>query len=469
MKGHEYGVASGPILISSGEGGDKASLAGVLRRGKVLGGARSFKNRDLSLFVRNEFRSIRNSKRIADRIGARFHHYNRHGQREPLAVPKTDQLITLKVHPGYRDNYARYLQVVRNIAFRETPVARRLRLQRLQEELLDPQTSEMAAVRLEAIGEDAVPFLKRGLKSPLLEVRFNAAVALAYLDDASGVHVLAEAARGEPAFRVFAFAALSAVDDAESHLALRDLVHERSAETRYGAFRALSVLDAHDAVIRGENLNDQFQLHVIESPTEPMIHLTKRRRPEVVIFHAQQQFETPLVVRAGRRIQVTALANSDTITVSRFEVGKDDRREEVPTNVADVIRKVVDLGASYPDVVQMLVQAERQHNLAGHIAIDALPRAGRFYERPQPELAGRPTQRARIGNSSRTPNLFDAGDDAPRDNTRADVSFDASSRQRASGDSGKATAVKLADKQTEHSTEPKSDRFGLVRRLLRAN
>ena len=49
--------------------------------------------------------------------------------------------------------------------------------------------------------------------------------------------------------------------------------------------------------------------------------------------------------------------------------------------MADVIRTSVALGASYPDIVQMLVQAQRQQNVPGQIAIDAVPRTGRAHFR----------------------------------------------------------------------------------------
>ena len=54
--------------------------------------------------------------------------------------------------------------------------------------------------------------------------QFYAAEALAYLDETSAVGVLAEVARDEPAFRVNALAALSAMDDATAYDALRSLL-----------------------------------------------------------------------------------------------------------------------------------------------------------------------------------------------------------------------------------------------------
>ena len=378
MKGHDYAIAKGPILVSTGEGAKESSLAGLLQRGRIPGGARSTTERNLALFLRNDYRGFRNSQGITKQIGARFFSYNRHGQREPLAVAKTDQQIELKVHPRYRENHARFLRVVRAIPRRETDVARRLRMQKLEMEMANPQLANRAALKLEAIGEPAIPFLKRVIKNDDLKVQFHAAMALAYLDDPAGIKVLARAAKEEPAMRAFAFATLSTIEDAEAHIQLKQLMQETSAETRYGAFRALNILDKYDPAIAGEDMNGQFSLHLVESDTEPvMIHLSHHKQPEVVLFGAKQKFETPLVVSAGKRIRVMAKPGSESVVVSKYQIGEEDRREEVPRNVADVIRAVVDLGASYPDVVQMLVQAERQHNLEGTIAIDAIPDANR--------------------------------------------------------------------------------------------
>jgi flagellar basal body P-ring protein FlgI/HEAT repeat protein len=386
LAGFAFAKAKGPVLITAGEG-DAADNAGILGRGRIVGGAISLKERDLSIYLRNDFKTIRNSTRIADAIGERFYAYNKHGLREKLAEPKTDQKIVLKILPRYKDNYPRYLQVVRNIAFREDKVARQVRMQKLEEELKDPPQAERAALQLEAIGPDAIPILRTGLKSKSREVRFHAATALAYLGTPDGLPHLAEAAREEPAFRVFAFAAMAASDDVSANMLLRELMNERSAETRYGAFRALTTMDPDDPFVRGEEMNGEFKLHVLHTTGEPMAHITNRRKAEVVLFGARQQLKPPLALRAGNHILVTAAAGSDTAVLSRFAVGEEDRKKEVSLELADVIRAAAELDAKFPDIAQMLSQAHHQHNLEGRLEIDALPEAGRTYYRPAEETA----------------------------------------------------------------------------------
>ena len=130
--------------------------------------------------------------------------------------------------------------MVRAIALRETPGERVVRIESLKGQLLDPVTTARAAIQLEAIGEDGAHVLREGLNSPDLEVRFYAAEALAYLDHEEAAPVLADTALRESAFRWHALTALSAMDHVQAYEALNELLHVPSAETRYGAFRALA-------------------------------------------------------------------------------------------------------------------------------------------------------------------------------------------------------------------------------------
>ncbi len=421
LKGHPYARASGPLLLAgTGSSNGSAAAERLQKKGRVLGGGFVLKERELAIHLRNEYRSIRNSTRISEAIGKRFHHFDQHGIKKPMAEAKTDQKLTLDVHPRYKDNYPRYLQVIRHIAFRETPVGQRVRMQRLHDELLTGETADRAALQLEAIGKDSIPILKVGLKSGLIEVRFHSALALAYLDDAEGLPALAEAAKDERAFRVFALAGMSTVDDAQAHLLLRDLMSEPSAETRYGAFRALWTLDKNDPFIRGvpmglpevEEVTEEnkaafkagWMLHVLQTKGEPLTHCTLRTRPEVVLFGAGQKFVPPLVLSAGRKILITAQPGNEKVTIVKFSPNKADERREVSLRVADVLQAADELGATYPDIVQLLAQASEQRNLEAKLENDALPESGRIYARPAQNE--KPGSKSKVGREHLSPNIF---------------------------------------------------------------
>jgi flagellar basal body P-ring protein FlgI len=463
---HDFATAVGPILVGSSHG-NAADQAGVLRRGRVVaGGTWKWEDRNLDLYLRNDVRSERNSVRIAAAIGRRFFDYDRHGQRVPLAEAKTDQKIVLKIMPKYRDNFPRYLEVIRKIAFRETDVARAVRIRALKWDLLEPESSAQAALKLEAIGEQGIPTLKTGLKSNDPQVRFHSAEALAYLGDSSGLQALFEAARDQYAFRIFALAALASLEDPEVHAKLRDLMDVESAETRYGAFRALTTLDKNDPFVRGEDLNHQFRLHILRTDGPPMVHITNCKKAEVVLFGRDQEVKTPLFARAGKEIVVSATPGADGITLTRFEVGHEDQRKRVSKQLHDVIRGLTELGATFPDVNQFLVEADRQQNLAGRLEIDALPRAGRSYEPPDQGIAGKHRkQKNPVGNAENGPNMFAMGHDKKskmkaedQDDTGKDDSSQADSPPKrkkstpADGDSA-ATGSASAKKSPDNSSQ----------------
>lgn len=376
--GHVLGIAEGPVLVDPSADPERDSALST--RGRVLGGGVAQKSRSLGLVLSHQHRSVRNSQLIGAAINRRFYtHIN--GRKQGVANPKTDEFIELVLHPRYKDNVARYMRVVRNIAINESAHNLQDRLLLLEHQLADPLTAATAAIRLEAVGSDqATEILKGGLQSADPEVRFYAAEALAYLDDTAAVPTLAVVARDEPAFRVNALAALSAMDDVMAYDALRELLSVSSAETRYGAFRALSAMNDRDALVRGEMLGGQFSYHVLDVPGPDMVHVTRSHRPEIVLFGQDQHFKLPLVLDAGQNILINGQSGGQ-ITVSRFAPGVEPEQRTVATSVDAVIRAVVELGGTYPDVVQALQQAKQDGALTSRFLVDALPEPGRQYDR----------------------------------------------------------------------------------------
>ena len=219
-QGNVYGVAEGPVLVDP-SADDKEDPA-IATHGVVLGGGVVTKSRSLGLVINHEYKSVRLSQAIANAVNHRFYTYVE-GRKQGVANPKTDEFIDLITHPRYKDNVGRYMRVLRNVAVSESPGELQARLSLLEHQLADPLTAANAAIRLEAIGsEQAIQVLTQGAASADPEVRFYAAEALAYLDQTAGVGPLADVARNEPAFRVNALAAPSAMDDVIAYDSLRE-------------------------------------------------------------------------------------------------------------------------------------------------------------------------------------------------------------------------------------------------------
>lgn len=419
IKGHEYAVAHGAILTALGSGGNTRDAPAMLRRGSIPGGAVSKTERNLEIILRNDFRGFKTSQRIENAISSRLHHYNNYGQRIPMAEAKTDIMLELMVHPLYRNNFPRYQQMIRSIALKETPVARRMRIEKLSRDILEPSKAAATALQLEAIGRDAIPFLQAALLSTDLEVRFHAAQSLAYLEDSSGVEVLKQAAIEEPAFRVYSLAALSVVADADGVIAMRELLGTKDLETRYGAVRALKENNPGDHALGTKEFANQFVLHAIDSDGPPAAHVVRYRAPEIVVFGTHQELQLPCFLKAGNNIQIIGKAGDDKVTISRHAINEQDTRRRVSsTNLIEIIETIAALGANYPDVVQMMLEAEKQHNLAGELGIDRLPQAGRMFKRG----FGESGSRAKLGTPSLTPGLFDRVDESEREQEPEDKS-----------------------------------------------
>lgn len=375
--GHVLALATGPVMVDPAADAKQDGV--LLGRGRILGGGVALKSRPLGLVLKPGKQNVLNSSRVANAINKRFHTFHK-GIKVGVAKAKTDEYIELKVHPDYRNNIPHYVQVVRAVALKEPPTMRMQRIATLRERLLDPATAANAAIELEALGNDGVDPLLEAVRSEDREVRFCSAQALAYLGRREAADPLGETARQDPAFRVFALNALSGMHDLAAYEQLRELLAAPSAETRYGAFRALWAMNPNEALVLGERLGGQFSYHVLNTGGPPMIHVTRNRRPEIVLFGRGQRFRTPLAVNAGNQIMVTG-SGPDEISVSKFAVGKPDQKRLVSTEVDEVIRAIVELGGTYPDVVQALQEAKAGGALPSRFEVDALPKAGRPYHR----------------------------------------------------------------------------------------
>ena len=366
--GHELGVAEGLLLVDPVSSGTLDSKSGL----RALVPGVSLTDRELGLIIAAEHRSFAMSKRLGDWINRRFNTVIK-GVKRGVANPKTDRYIELQVPHLYRHNLGRYVRVVQCVAVIEPPEGRHARMQLLARQLADPVTAPAAALRLEAIGKDAIPTLREALESDDDEIRFAAAEALAYLGESLAATHLADAARTLRSARPAALAALSVLDDARGIDALEDLLTSRSAETRYGAFRALQRLDPRMPLVRGEQLGDACHLHVLDVDGPPLIHSTRRDRPELVFFGAGHQVSRGLRAEAGRSIVI--VVDGPEATVSRFVPGQADQTTDVPADAAAIVRAIIELGGGYPDAVQFLQRAAAGRHLTSRLAFDALPNA----------------------------------------------------------------------------------------------
>ena len=408
-QGQYLAKAGGPVMIGSdAKPGDK-------NVGRVLGGCRVRSEVPYLLLLKEGHQDGRTAKMVNDVIKRRFHQLEGVSEKG-MATPKSDKHLTLKVPRVYHQNQARYFRVLKLLPIVDTvPELQAERLKRWGKELLDPEAAGVAALRLEGAGKGAIGVLKAGLASPDAKVRFFAAEALAYLDDPAGVDVLATATKTLPDFRAHALAALAAMDHPAALLRLRQLMGEADPHVRYGAFNALRTLDPRDPFLgqvrvlrddpappadeEGDGMAlalgaaphkarpakpkpDPFALFVVDCEGPPMVHVSRSRRSEVVVFGRGQKLLTPAVLGGPTSILLNAAEGDDSIQISRIGsrgAEEPDVKVACPLELGEVIREAAQLGASYPEILAILQAADKQKNLPGPLMVDAAPAASTAY------------------------------------------------------------------------------------------
>jgi flagellar basal body P-ring protein FlgI len=403
--GPDLALAEGAVMIGNAKNPDNPKV------GRVLGGMRVKKEIPYSLVIHDKHRSLNTARLLEEVINRRFH--QRDGVDDKgMARGKTDGLIVLKVPAIYHQNQEHYFRVVQSLAMIDTPELRAKRVEEWSKQLLDPKTSGTAALKLEGLGPSASEALTPGLSSPNAQVRFFAGEALAYLDNPEGVDVLGETAVKLPQFRAYALAALAAMTNDAAHIKLRKLMDEPDTLVRYGAFMSLRALDPGNPFLgrvrilddptpdedeedpadhmaynlgsirhRKPRPNDPFELYMVDSDGPPLVHVSRSRRSEIVIFGRRQQLLPPVVLGTGA-ILLNASVGDDKVQVSKIVSTRfSDTDEKVASSLEleDVLRRVANLGATYPEIVSILLAAEKQKNLSGALVVDASPTSNTDY------------------------------------------------------------------------------------------
>jgi hypothetical protein len=377
LQGHPLARAEGPLQLSLGKSEGDAEADREKHAHAWLGGWTEVDNPlNLLLYPDNQFSSV--SCEMAARINDTFPA----GAGPKLAEPTGKDGVLLRVPPPYKLNMPHFLRVVRLIPLKpgsETSTGEqgqpKTYRQRLAEDLLDPARTVTAALRLEALGEKGVAALTQGLQSKHPLVRFCAAESLAYLGHASGAAVLGEAVQTQPFLRSYALAALASLDENVTRTTLERLMEAGVAhETRYGAFRALRALAPNEPLTRGELLNDSFWLHRVAKGSQPLVHVCTAKRAEVVLFGAEPALQPPFAFEANGYTVTAAHEGDDHCVVSYVPRGAGKPlRAKSSLQVADVLRLLARMDATYSDVVDLLIEAANCKCLNCPVALNALP------------------------------------------------------------------------------------------------
>jgi hypothetical protein len=187
---------------------------------------------------------------------------------------------------------------------------------------------------------------------------------------------------------------------------------EPDVELRYGAFNALRTLDPQDPMLGRVRVlddprrsdqdqddapdamalamasaslrprpEDPFALYIVDSEGPPIVHISRSRRSEIVVFGRAQKLLPPVVLGTGA-ILLNAADKDEHVEISKIvpsKFGDSDVKLRSSLELAEVLRRVANLGATYPELVSILEAASRQKNLPGNLVVDAVPSSNEDY------------------------------------------------------------------------------------------
>ncbi len=382
-EGFEMATAAGQIVTA-------AEISGSTKpedqtRGIVVGGAQLAKSRELGLGVEAEFADALTMSVLLKPINIRFTAFN--GRKQTgIATPVEDSYIKLEVPPRYVHDPFHFINVVLQLGFNESEAQLAERVQTLRRQLQEPTTAQKACWQLEAIGESAIPVLAEMLNHPNAEIRFYVAHALAYLNDRRAIVPLADLAVQQPAFRAMSLNGLTIIDNYEAADALSSLLHVADAETRYGAVRALRKRDAGDPQISARAIAGVGKILEIPSAGPPLVVISLSQVAEVVIFGDNPVLRLPAFEYVTPKMMINSEADG-RVTISHFAAGEDDRQVQTTSDLRSLLVAIAEVGGTYGNWVSFIREASAKGYLSEPLAINAIPHAGRKYERvEEPKL-----------------------------------------------------------------------------------
>lgn len=385
LMGSPLATASGPVvagtLVKAGtvrgqiSDSDPTLIAErpTLRAGRIWEGAKTNAGRPYYFLLNEADQRVALAMQIADRLNAAFQATDSSTR---VAEAKSKELVVVNVPTAYRHNHYRFLLVARHVPLLPKP-ADSSYVQKLEEELCQPEKALVAAIKLEALGLESKYALRRGLDNPSPWVRFAAAEALAYLGLSEGAGELARLAEAHPALRAQCLKALASNDDASSTDRLIELMNSADPQLRFGAFLALRLADREHPAVRGLTLNHSLTLHRVAPGSAGLVHVTSDGRSEIVIFGDDVQFRGPFTLPAGSDFTISMSAHDTQATVGR--VVKVRGEPEIQTlrcapDVASVLATMARLGGGYSEAVELLQRADRADVITAHLLVDAIPR-----------------------------------------------------------------------------------------------
>ncbi len=317
-----------------------------LRNGTILNGGMVAKDRPLDLRVRQPDWSTANL--IVQRLNQRFQGVADRPSTVNLsdfvvAEGQDEAFIHLYVPRSFNGDWQRFLGVATHTYVNNSPDFLLAQARLLAGEAIRPNAAlQDIAYCWEAIGPQALPYIRPLLASSSPEVMFAAAQAATFLHDPAGQERLMAIARmpGNP-YQIPAIHTLGQLGKSQNiDNVLAELLDSHDPQPRVEAYR---ILARHgDAHVLSNTVNEKaFILDLIDSKGPPLVWAARSGEPRLAVFGRRLSLQLPLTFTAFDH-QLSITSNSDQrklVTIfDRTDVHGGARTTVSPPELVTIIR-----------------------------------------------------------------------------------------------------------------------------------
>ena len=299
-------TAKGAIFVN------KTSDAKNEKKYYVLGGGKVYDQPELSLVILQP--NYFTAAAIRDQLNERFG--------KGTAVAPSPGEVFLKIPVKYRDEKAKFLEMVTTFYLSNDPGQRAKRMDRLIEDLVSGEDSVSAEIALETMGNPAVERLWELLDSDDERVRLQAGRCLLNIGDDKGLDVLRRIAedkgssrRGE-AIKAIGTGAnrRDAVNSLNKFLSVDDF------DFRYGIYDQLRDID--NVSITKTAVAGEFMIDSIACDGPKVIFVTRAGKPRITIFGEPLYCKSDVFVSYDDgRVFINATPGSKFMSLARKQRG----------------------------------------------------------------------------------------------------------------------------------------------------
>jgi flagellar basal body P-ring protein FlgI len=398
----KWATASGSVFLNPYLDHQDPAEQARLRAGRVIGGGKVTKNRQIKLQMLQPDYS--RCDLIQERINLRFGgRPRRPARRERIANATSSSAISLRIPPSHRDRYEYFLDLVLHLPLRANAEAQ---ARRVAEQMRQPGADhEELALIFEAMGKEVLPILSTlyGADDPAAAF-YAARAGLRMGDTGPALEVVLAAARhGDASYQ------LKAVQELGRHRrilrarqVLRELIDCDNERVRAAAYEGL-IHHNDTTTIQRTDVADRFDMDVIRSSREYVIYATQSDTQRIALFGSNMRLNRPVFfTMADDLVTIDAPADSEQVRVFR-KVPRSGGYSDTLTVDCDIpclVRTLGDtperdlesgsfkgLGLTYSQVVRVLLTLCERGDIPARFVLQQGDRVDR---RGRPGRVGRP-------------------------------------------------------------------------------